>query len=167
MSCPVILLPTTMLFLQPLLRAIELGARDAPRSRLAERYDLLASVIATNTSRLNEALKLSRYVLSQHPTYNPIHNTHCSLLIKLNRTDEIIRACELAVLKNPTLSDTHLNLGMAYMRLGYSSRAENSFRNMLVASGYRGHMYVVGMVHLATVLQATGQTKDLSEARQL
>lgn len=150
-------------FLQPLLRAIEVGASDAPLSKLAERYDLLISVISMNTSRLKEALELSNYVQSQHPTYAPIYNTHCSVLMKLNRTDQLIRACELGVLRNQGLLDAHYNLGMAYMKLDYLTQAETSFRNMLVLD----RSSTVAKFHLATVLQSAGTTQQLLEARIL
>lgn len=130
---------------------------------MAERYELLATVISMNTSRLNEALKLSNYVLSQHPAYSRIYNTRCLLLIKLNRTHEFIPACETAVRRNPALPDAHYNLGMGYMKLGYLSQAEVSFRNMVLLS--RGSK--VALFHLATVLQTTGHTQELLEARTL
>lgn len=153
--------------MQPLLQAIKLGSRDVPTSTLADWYNELATVIATNSSRLDEALKLSRYVLTQHPTYNPIHSTHCSLLIKLNRTREFVPACEQAVMKNPSLSDTHYNLGVAYMKVGHLSQAETYFRNLLVLSESGSSLHTEGLSQLATVLQATGRSGALLEARQL
>jgi len=155
--------PLPFALLQPLVRAIKLGAVDATESRLAERYDVLASIIAMNSSRLSEALEVSNYVLSQHPSYSPIHNTRCSVLMKLNHTHECIKACELAVVRNPALAEAHYNLGLAYKRQGYLSQAEMAFRNMLAVT--RGS--TVAMSHLATVLQDTGQTTSLLEARKL
>lgn len=140
-----------------------LGAEDASERNLAERYDLLISVISMNTSRLNEALQLNNYVLNQHPTYNPLLNTRCAVLIKLNRTDQFIRACEMAVYRNQGLLDAHYNLGIAYMKLGHLSHAEGSFRNMLALDSPS----TVARIHLASVLQASGSTQQLSEARQL
>ena len=145
------------------MKAIQLGADDASNHTLAERYDLLVTVISMNNSRLNEALELSEFVLSRHPSYVHILNTRCSLLIKLNRTDQFIQACEMAVWRNQAVPDAHFNLGMAYTKLGYLDRAEMAFRNLLlVAPGNR-----VGMHHLAKALLATGNTQQLLEARAL
>ena len=102
-------------------------------------------------------------MLTHHPGYTLVHNTRCSLLIKLNRTDEFVRACELAVLKNPYHPDTYLNLGVAYTKLGDLSRAETAFRRMLMLD----QSNVVGMYKLASVLQASRQTQALLEAREL
>ena len=151
------------LILQPLLKAIELGADDASERNLAERYDLLISVISMNTSRLNEALQLNHYVLSQHPSYNPLLITRCAILIKLNRTDQFIRACEMAVYRNQGHLDAHYHLGIAYQKLGHLSHAEGSFKNMLVLDSTSN----VARFHLASVLQASENTHQLSEARQL
>lgn len=149
--------------MQPLLRAIELGATDAPANKLAERYDLLIGVISMNTSRLKEALKMSNYVQSQHPAYAPILNTRCSILIKLNWTNQFIQACELGVMRNQGLPNAHYNLGVAYMKLGYLKQAEAAFRNMLLLDTSSA----VARFHLATVLQTTGKTQQLLEARLL
>lgn len=130
---------------------------------MAERYDLLVSVISKNTSRLQEALELSEMVMSQHPGYPPILNTRCSLLIKLNRTNQFIRACEMAVWRNQRLANAHYNLGIAYTKLGYLDQAEMAFRNLLVVAPGN----TVGMHHLAQTLQATGNTQQLLEARTL
>lgn len=150
-------------FVQPLLRAIEVGATDAPVSKLAERYDLLIGVISMNTSRLKEAFQLSNYVLSQHPTYTPIFNTRCSILLRLNRTDQFIQACEQGVSRNRGLQDAHYNLGVAYMKLGYMAHAETAFRNTLMLD----RSSTVAQFHLATLLQTTGKTKQVLEARLL
>ncbi len=145
------------------MKAIQLGAHDATNHTLAERYDLLVTVISMNTSRLNEALELSEYVWSRHPGYAHILNTRCSLLIKLNRTDRFIRACEMAVWHNQGVADAHFNLGVAYSKLGYLEQAEMALRNMLVVAPGS----VVAMGHLAKALLASGTTQHLLEARTL
>ena len=149
--------------LQPLLKAIEVGATDASRSTMAERYDLLIGIISMNTSRLKEALKLSNYVLSQHPTYDPIFSTRCSIFLKLNWTDQIIPVCEKGVIRNQRLPEAHYNLGIAYMKLGHLSQAETFFRNVLVLDWGS----TVARFHLATVLQNTGKAQQMQEARLL
>ena len=149
--------------MQPLAKSIELGVAESVESRLAERYDLLVGVIAMNTSRLEEALERTRHVLQHYPSYSPIHNTRCSILIKLNRTDEFVQACELAVMRNRRTTSAHYNLGVAYMKLGFTKQAERSFRNMLVLD----HKDPVALFHLAYALQSSGQTPQLLEARQL
>ncbi len=148
---------------QPLIKAIQLGAHDASNRTLAERYDLLISVISINNSRLNEALELSEYVLTQHPSYTQVLNTRCAILIKLNWTDQFIRACEMAVWRNQGLPDAHYNLGVAYTRLGFLEQAEMAYRNMLVVAPGS----VVATRQLAKALQATGSSQQLLEARTL
>ena len=130
---------------------------------MAERYNLLVTVISMNHSRLNEALELSQHVLKEHPDYTIMYATRCSIIIKLNRTADFIHDCDLAVRMNPGLSNAHYNLGIACMKLGYLSQAEVSFRNMLVLDSGS----LVAMFHLATVLQNTGRIKDMLEARNL
>lgn len=149
--------------MQPLLKAIEVGATDAPVSKMAERYNLLIGVISMNTSRLKEALHLTNYVLSQHPTYTPIFKTRCSILLKLNWTDQFIQACEQGVRRNRGSPEAHYNLGVAYMKLGHITQAETSFRNMLVLD----QSSTLARFHLATVLQDTGKTQQMLEARLL
>ena len=75
----------------------------------------------------------------------------------------MLRACEYAVQTNPGLSMSHYNLGTVYMKMGDLARAEIAFRNMLIVD--RGS--TLGVFHLAKVLQTTGQTSNLLEARQL
>lgn len=149
--------------MQPLWKAIEIGASDTPESKMAERYNLLASVISMNSSRLPEALKLNEYVLTHHPHYTKSFETKCSILLKLNRTRQFIYACEEAVWNNQGLPSAYYNLGVAYLKLGYLSNAQKTFRNVLSLDGSN----TLGMSHLATVLQTTGKTEDFLEARQL
>ncbi len=124
---------------------------------------MLATAISKNSSRLKEALELSEHVLAEHPKYGRIYTTRCSILIKLNRTSDFISKCKLAVQISPGFPPAHYNLGVAYMKLGYLAQAETTFRNLL--SVERGS--ILGMFHLATVLQTTGRTQDLLESREL
>ena len=149
--------------MQPLWKAIEFGASDTPDSRMAERYNLLASVISMNSSRLPEALKLNNYVLTHHPHYTKSFETKCSILLKLNQTSQILHACEEAVWNNQGLPSAYFNLGVAYMKLGHLLHAEMTFRSMLALDDSN----VLGMSHLASLLQTTGKTEHLLEARLL
>jgi tetratricopeptide (TPR) repeat protein len=146
-----------------LLKAIEVGATDAPTRNMAERYDSLISIISRNTSRLREALTLSEHVLNHYPTYDPIFSTRCSILLKLNWTDQFIQACEQGVIRNKHLPEAHYNLGIAYTKLGHMSHAVTFFTNMLELD----RDSTVARYHLASVLQTSGEAQQLMEARLL
>ena len=130
---------------------------------MAESYSLLSNVIAMNSSRLKEALELTEYVLSRYPKHAKSLKTKCSILLQLNQTGEFIYTCEKALWYNQGDPAAYYDLGVAYTKLGYLSDAEKVLRKMLE----RDSSSVPGKSYLANILQGTGKTQDLVEARQL
>ncbi len=116
-----------------------------------------------NSSRLKEALHLTDHVLKQYPEHTQTLHTKCSILLQLNKTNELVYACEKSLWYNQNNPESYYNLGVAYARLGYLSDAEKVVRRMLHLDTTSG----LGKSYLASILQGTGNAHDLKEARQL
>lgn len=146
---------------QPLIKAIKLGRTAASSNKMSDAYHLLSSVIATNISRLPEALSTCNEGLQLYPS-GKLQTTKCSILLKLNRTRQAIDSCTAAIKMNPAIPTAHYNLGVAHMMNGHLMEAEKAFRDVLSIE-----QSTLGMFHLATVLQRSGNRQDLMEAREL
>lgn len=128
---------------------------------MSDAYHLLSSVIATNVSRLPEALNTCDEGLGLYPS-GKLLTTKCNILLKLNRTRQAINTCREAIKMHPMQANAHYSLGVAHMMLGQHVEAEKAFRDVLLIE-----RSTIAMFHLATVLQQSGNKQDLVEAKKL
>ena len=148
---------------QPLQRAIELSVTNTADMNIIDSYDLLASVVSMNSSRLNEALTICNEGITLYPNRHQLLTTKCAILVKMNQSGQAIPLCEDALRQNSYSPQAYFNLGLAYSRLGYISHAETALWNsVMLDSSNRDALY-----HLATILQASSNTKGLHEAQKL
>lgn len=149
--------------MQPLQKAIELSAVNTADRNIVDSYHLLASVISMNTSRLDEALSVCNEGIILYPDMHQLLTTKCGILVKMNLSHQAIPLCEEALRRNSFSAQAHYHLGLAYLRLSYISQAERSLWNSVrLDSSNKDALY-----HLATILQASTNRKDLQEAQKL
>ena len=149
--------------LQPLQRAIELSTTNTADRNIVDSYDLLASVISMNSSRLEEALSICNEGISLFPDIHQLLTTKCGILVKMNHTHQAISWCEDALRRNSYSPLAYYHIGMAYLQLGHVTLAEKALWNsvMLDASN-RDVLY-----HLATILQGSTNRRGLQEAQKM
>lgn len=149
--------------IQPLQRAIELSVTNTADMNIIDSYDLLASVVSMNTSRLDEALSICNEGITLYPDRHQLLTTKCAILVKMNQSHQAIPLCENALRQNSYSPQAYYNLGLAYLRLSYLSHAETAlWKSVMLDSGNRDALY-----QLATILQGSSNTKGLLEAQKL
>ncbi|QQP55822.1 Uncharacterized protein FKW44_000276, partial [Caligus rogercresseyi] len=99
-----------------------------PRSRPGEVYHArvflnLATLIAKNGSRLEEADSLYRQAISMRADYTEAYINRGDILIKLNRTKEAQEVYEAALSYENDNPDIYYNLGVVFLEQGQTSRA--------------------------------------------
>lgn len=149
--------------IQPLQRAIELSVTNTADRNIIDSYDLLASVVSMNSSRLDKALLICDEGILLYPGKHQLLTTKCGILNKMNRSHEAIASCDDALRHNSYSPLAHYNLGIAYLRLGYITNAEAALRNsVMLDSGNVDALY-----QLATILQGNRNSRDLQEVQKL
>ena len=153
----------TRMLSQPLQRAIELSVINTADRNIVDSYNLLASVVAMNSSRLDQALSICDEAITLYPNKHQLLTTKCGILVKMNQSYQAVAVCGDALKVNSYSPLAYYHLGVAYLRLGYISNAETALWNSVVLdSSNRDALY-----HLATILQGSSSAKDLQEAQRM
>ena len=153
----------TYIHTQPLQKAIELSVSNTADRNIVDSYDLLASVISMNDSRLQEALTVCNEGISLYPKVHQLLSTKCGILVKMNHSHEAIALCEDALKENSYSAVAYYHLGTAHLQLNRVSHAESALWNsVMLDSSNRDALYL-----LATILQGSSNQRDLLEAQKL
>ncbi|XP_072045716.1 protein O-mannosyl-transferase TMTC3-like [Amphiura filiformis] len=107
--------------LPPVIPGQKYVARVAPTHLSA--YVNLANIIKMNTSRLQEADKLYRQVLSLRPDFVDAYINRAEVLLEMNRTKEAFALYTEALSQDDENADVHYNLGVVYLRQGKKHEA--------------------------------------------
>ena len=83
----------------------------------------LATLIAKNSSRLEEADLLYRQAISMRSDYTQAYINRGDILLKLNRTKEAQEVYERALFYDNTNADVYYNLGVVLLEQGRTSQA--------------------------------------------
>lgn len=130
---------------------------------IIDSYNLLASVISMNNSRLEEALSICNEGISLYPNMHHLLTTKCGILVKMNQSNQAISLCEESLRHNSYSPLAYYHLGLAYLHLGYISHAETALWNSVTLDSSNTD----ALYHLATILQGSTSSRDLQEAQKM
>ena len=100
------------------------------RSKILQTYNALAEVVSQNSSRFDEAVKISDKAISLDPKIAESHFAKGVLLMNMNRTKAAKAAFEETIRLNPSISESYVNLGMLYATEGDYDKAEEWYRKV-------------------------------------
>ena len=142
---------------QPLRTALSLSeTTGSDFNKIPNTYHLLIQTLLSQPSRIHEAHALVDQALSHNPHHSQLHTDKCFILHRLNKTREAVHWCRDTLNINPSDPRIHYQLGVAYMRLGYSDDAERAFSDLLALDPNN----TLGLFHLATLCQKAGRLKE-------
>ena len=120
------------LSLQELKEGAELALKDRRWDIGANVYgSFIAPIIASNETRLEEALKAYDKALSYLPRVPEFYAGKANIQMKLGRVDEARFNFEMAVHCNPQSDELWFKLCNAFLRLANRDKAEGCFRKVL------------------------------------